>query len=115
MDNRGLYGKFRVTTVDGSDVAERIFVLRPERDPHAAAMAAAFPDVITRFRGRYAVRKWVEDSVSSNPIIACPECTDAVALDVGDAHVRVVLSAYAAAVESDNPVLAADLRAMVGT
>lgn len=103
---RGLFGKFHVTTPDGAPVTACLFILRPERDPHAATVAAAFPEVLARFRERYAVSKAVEWSVWQ-------PCPDAVALDVDDAHVRVVLSAYAAACEGDNPALAADLRAMV--
>lgn len=108
---RGLYGKFHVTTPDGAPVDARLFILRPERDPHAATVAAAFPEVLARFRGRYRVTKTRVEGWC----ISSGECADAVALDAGDAHVRVVLSAYAAAVEGDNPALAADLRAMAGS
>lgn len=107
---RGLYGKFHVTAPNGAVVPGGFFVLRPERDPHAATVAAAFPEVLARFRGRYRVTKTRVEGWC----IASGECPDAVALDADDAHVRVVLSAYAAAVEGDNPALARDLRAMVG-
>lgn len=105
-DKRGLYGKFHVTTPDGGEVTGRLFILRPERDCHAATVAATFPEVLARFRGRYVVRKEFPGGVS----LSYP---DAVALDVDDAHARVALSAYAALVEEENPALAADLRTMV--
>lgn len=105
---RGLYGKFHVTTSDGAPATERLFILRPDRDPHAATVAAAFPEVLARFRGRYRVDKHVPGGV----LLLCP---DAVALDTDDANVCAVILAYATLCEGDSPALARDLRALVAS
>lgn len=114
---RGLYVKYSVTDDQGHDVSGEWFILRPDRDPHAKAVAEVFPDVLARHRGHWTVRKviaWypaIGSMLTMAPSYGDP-LPDAVALPVADAHVRVLLSAYAGAVETENPTLAADLRAM---
>lgn len=117
-EKRGLYGKYSVTDVVGREAEDEFFILRPDRDKHAKTVAEVFPDVIAAHRGHWVVRKveqWeggMGRGEMATPIYSNP-LPDAVALPVADAHVRVVLSAYAGAVESENPALAVDLRFML--
>lgn len=108
-DKRGLYGKFHVTTPDGGEVTGRLFILRPERDCHAATVAATFPEVLARFRGRYVVQKWT--GTEHKPDME--SCPDATALPMSDAHARVALSFYAELCEAENATLAEEIRRVV--
>ena len=131
MSEQGLYGKYGVWRADGAPVTGGHFILRPERDPHAATVAAAFPSVMERYRGQFVVKKlerWGGNARSVDdppwPIYGDP-LADAVALPTGpfgddgrvawvvESEVSAVLSAYADAVAADNPELATDLRAML--
>lgn len=58
-DQKGLYGKYIITKVDGTTVSDRCFILKPDKDPAAVKALQAYAAATDNEYLRNDLYKWV--------------------------------------------------------